>query len=407
SAVLTAMKVPMDTAMGTVRFSTGRETTEEDIDRALEVIGAALRRMKPAEEGRFSSPVPGEEVKLTRYTHGLGCACKLRPQDLEKVLRDLPSPRDKNVIIGKDTADDAAVYLLGDNLAVVQTVDFFTPIVDDPFHFGAIAAANSLSDIYAMGARPLFGLNIVGFPLQRLSLEVLRRILEGALAKATEAEISIIGGHTIEDTEPKYGLAVTGVVDPARVISNAGARPGDWIILTKPLGTGIIATAMKRDIAGEEMKKRAIEVMSALNRDAAEAMEGFSVHACTDVTGFGLLGHLREMTGSSGVDAEIWHNRVPVIEGVEEMILAGAVPGGTLNNRDFVAPFTRFDSTLSEADQLILCDAQTSGGLLIALPEGEAVRLVEVMNLRGVRGVVIGRFRAEGRGSIEIVPEKI
>ncbi len=406
SAVLEAMKVPVGVAMGTVRFSTGRMTTAGEIDRAIEVIVPAVRRLRPEGGAAVGEGTPEEEVKLTHFTHGLGCACKLRPQDLEKVLEGLPVAVDPNVLIGKDTCDDAAVYRLDDEKAIVQTVDFFTPIVDDPFSFGAIAAANSLSDIYAMGAKPLFGLNIVGFPPKRLPMSVLRRILDGAMAKADEAGISIIGGHTIEDTEPKYGLVVTGIAKPGEILSNSGARPGDSIILTKPLGTGIIATAMKRGIAPRAVEEAAVAVMSGLNLGAAEAMNGFNVDSCTDVTGFGLMGHLREMTRGSGVDAVIWNGRVPVIEGVKELVLAGSVPGGTVNNMDFVEKDTDWDAAVSRTDRVILCDAQTSGGLLIALPESEGVRLLDTLLTRGIGAAIIGRFENEGSGRIKVLQGK-
>ncbi|MBN1886042.1 MAG: selenide, water dikinase SelD [Candidatus Krumholzibacteriota bacterium] len=400
SVVLEAMKVPVEYAMGTIRFTTGRSTTAAEIDAAIETVTAAVARLRP--DGAPAC-VPGaatEEVKLTRFTHGLGCACKLRPQDLEKVLAGLPVPTDPNVLVGTATADDAAVYRIADDIAIVQTVDFFTPIVDDPRLFGAIAAANSLSDIYAMGARPLFGLNIVAFPDKRLSLDVLRAILEGALEKAAEAGVSVIGGHTIEDNEPKYGLAVTGVAHPDTVLRNSGAKPGDALVLTKPIGTGIIATAMKRGVAEPAVAGRAIEVMSALNRAAAEALDGFDAHACTDVTGFGLMGHLKEMTEGSGVDVEVWAAAVPVIPGVRELALADIIPGGTINNHEFVSPVMDWDEGLSRIDRMILCDAQTSGGLLVALPEDQAERYAASLRAAGLEAAVIGRVTGAGTGRI-------
>jgi cysteine desulfurase len=402
SAVLTAMAVPEEIAMGTVRFSTGRTTTTDEIDRAIEIVVSAVRRLKPGETPARPVETDGGADKLTQFTHGLGCACKLRPQDLERVLADLPSSKDENVLVGTDTLDDAAVYRIRKDLAIVQTVDFFTPIVDDPYHFGAIAAANSLSDIYAMGGTPLFALNIVGFPEKRLSLDILRRILDGALAKAKEAGINIIGGHSIEDTEPKYGLAVTGVVHPDKILRNSGARPGDRIILTKPIGTGIIATAMKRGVADEDVTERAIAVMSELNRDAAESAADCAVNACTDVTGFGLLGHLKEMTEGSGVDAEIRVDAVPVIPGTRELAAADIVPGGTINNHAFVSPVVDWDPSISRTDRLILCDAQTSGGLLIAVNEKDTPKLMEILDGRSVSAAVIGRFSDTGPGRIRV-----
>ncbi|HXI03234.1 MAG TPA: selenide, water dikinase SelD, partial [Candidatus Saccharimonadales bacterium] len=258
--------------MGTVRLSVGRTTTEEEIDEASRILVEAARRLSgPASPPRAPARAD-EEVRLTRFTKGLGCACKLRPQDLEEVLRGLPPVSDPRVLVGTATADDAAVFDLGEGIAIVETVDFFTPIVDDPWQFGAISAANSLSDIYAMGAEPLFALNIVAFPTSRLPLEVLERILQGASAIASEAGIAIIGGHSVEDTEPKFGMAVTGRVDPARILRNSGARPGDSIVLTKPLGTGIVATALKRDAAPPELAEKALALMRRLNAAAGRAM---------------------------------------------------------------------------------------------------------------------------------------
>ena len=327
STVLEAMRVPMRYAMGTVRFSVGRGTTEHEIDEAVRIVAEAVRRLRP-ETGAGPVEVGPEEVKLTRFTHGMGCACKLRPQDLEQVLRKLPKVTDPAVLVDAGTSDDAAVYRLRPDLALVTTVDFFTPIADDPFDFGAISAANSLSDVYAMGAKPLFALSVVGFPSRRLPLWVLERILEGASEVAREAGIFILGGHTVDDTEPKFGLAVTGVVHPDRVVSNATARAGDVLVLTKPIGTGILATAVKRGLADEDVARRLVAVMRQLNKAAAEAMEEVGAHACTDVTGFGLLGHLREMAAASRLDAEIEAGAVPVLAPAREMAAADVVPGG-------------------------------------------------------------------------------
>jgi len=402
STVLEAMGVPLEYAMGTVRFSVGKMTTAEEIDRAVEVIAAAVRRLQP--EGVLVAPVLAElgEIKLTHYTHGMGCACKLRPQVLEQVLARLPLPADPAVLVGVETSDDAAVYRLTDDLAIVQTVDFFTPIADDPYDFGAISAANSLSDIYAMGARPLFALNIVGFPSNRLPVEVLHRILQGALDKAAEAGVSVIGGHTVDDTEPKYGMAVTGVVHPDRVLTNTAARPGDQIVLTKPIGTGIIATAVKRGLADETTAREAIALMAALNRDAAEAMVEVGVSACTDVTGFGLLGHLREMTAGAGLDAVIYTDRVPVLEAARTFAGAGVVPGGTRDNLAFVEPHVDWGESISEVQKLILADAQTSGGLLIAVPEERLDTLLAALAERGVEAAHIGAFTKPGHGRISV-----
>ena len=255
SQVLVAMDVPIDYAMGTVRFSVGRGTTEEEIDQAVQILTKSLNSLLPQGVSVPSTTANGaREIKLTRYTHGLGCACKLRPQALEEVLANLPPIADPKALVDASTNDDAAVYQVGEDLAVVQTVDFFTPIVDDPYWFGAISAANSLSDIYAMGAQPIFALSIVGFPSNRLPLSVLEEILRGAQEKAQEAGIPILGGHTVDDSEPKYGMAVTGLVHPERILRNSTAQPGDVLILTKPIGLGILTTALKQGWSINQLK---------------------------------------------------------------------------------------------------------------------------------------------------------
>jgi cysteine desulfurase NifS/selenium donor protein len=404
SAVLEAMAVPLDYAMGAVRFSVGRGTTPAEIDEAARIVGEAVRRLAPAggvletgDEARDAAA-----VRLTQYTHGMGCACKLSPQDLERVLKTLPRSTDKNVLVDGRTADDAAVYRLSGELAVVQSVDFFTPIVDDPFDFGAVSAANSLSDLYAMGARPIFALNIAGFPTNRLPLEVLERILSGAAEVAREADISIIGGHTIEDAEPKFGLAVTGLVHPERILTNAGARAGDVLILTKPIGTGILATAAKKGLTDAETIRRLVSVMRYLNKDAAEAAVEVGVHAVTDVTGFGLLGHLREMAVASGLDAVIDARAVPILDGARD--LAEFAPGGTLNNLKHATTFVDWDADLPRTDRVLLCDAQTSGGLLIAVERDRAKLLLAALAEKGVSEArVIGHFESEGTGHIRVL----
>jgi cysteine desulfurase NifS/selenium donor protein len=403
SSVLQAMRVPMRYAMGTVRLSVGRGTTEEDVDEAVAIVAEAVRRLRPA-AATVAVETSAEEVRLTRFTHGMGCACKLRPQDLEQVLRKMPKVTDPAVLVGTETSDDAAVYRLRPDLAIVQTVDFFTPIADDPFDFGAVSAANSLSDVYAMGAKPLFALSVVGFPSRRLPLSILERILEGAADVAREAGISIVGGHTIDDTEPKFGLAVTGVVHPDRVLRNSTARAGDDLVLTKPLGVGILATAIKRGLADEAAARRLVATMRRLNKAAAEAMEETGVDACTDVTGFGLLGHLREMAAASGLDAELEAGAVPVLEAARDLAAADVVPGGTLDNLDHVSPFVDWSSGLSRVDRLLLADAQTSGGLLIAVPAERKGDLLAALGARGVsESRRIGRFTAAGGGRIRVL----
>jgi cysteine desulfurase NifS/selenium donor protein len=403
STVLAAMQVPEELALGTIRFTTGRTTTVEEIDRAVASVAAAVRRLRPGGGEAVAASEAAEGIRLTRFTHGLGCACKLRPQALEEVLRGLPLPVDAAVLVGAATADDAAVYRLDDETAIVQTLDFFTPVVDDPADFGAIAAANALSDVYAMGGEPLFALNIVGFPTHRLPLEVLRRILAGAAEVAEEAGVSIVGGHTVDDTEPKYGLAVTGLIDPRRILTNAGAQAGDALVLTKRIGTGILATGMKRGLADAATTARAVALMRALNRDAAQVMAEYPVSACTDVTGFGLLGHLKELAGASGVDVELRAATVPLLDEARELAAADVVPGGTRNNLEYVAPVVEWDDAVAPVDRLLLCDAQTSGGLLIALPAERAAGLVAELHRRGVGdAAVVGSVRGSGQGRIRV-----
>jgi cysteine desulfurase len=402
SPVLTAMNIPTRYAMGTIRFSTGKDTTETEVEKAVSVITDAVNRL-----GNKSISVPGAvtgEIRLTQFTHGMGCACKIRPQYLEQVLKDLAVPVDPNVLVSLATSDDAAVYRINETTAIIQTVDFFTPVVDDPYHFGAIAAANALSDIYAMGGTPLFALNIVGFPENRLPMEVLKNILKGAQDKAEEAGISILGGHTVEDTEPKFGMTVTGVVHPEKILTNSNLKVGDVLILTKPLGTGIIATAVKRELAEPGQAEKVIQVMSQLNKTAADIMKEFPVNACTDVTGFGLLGHLREMTVSSRMDVEIELEKIPLIDGVERLAANGIIPGGTRNNLEFVSDVAEWRSDVPEVIRLVMSDAQTSGGLLISIPEKKGYEMVKCLKDKGITDVaVIGKVSKKGVGKIYLI----
>lgn len=327
---------------------------------------------------------------------------------MQTVLEQLPPVTDPNVVVGVSTGDDCAVYRIDKGKALVQTVDFFTPVVDDPYDFGAIAAANSLSDIYAMGAVPTFALNVVGFHTRELSLDVLERILKGGADKTAEAGIQIIGGHTIDDREPKYGMAVTGMIDPARVITNSGARPGDIIFLTKPLGSGIISTAIKRGLADQAIIGRVTEVMATLNKAASEAMVRVGVNACTDITGYGLLGHLVEMTRGSGVGARLHSRAVPVLQAAKDLIDAdiSIVPGGSRNNLKYVEQFVDFDPGLTAAERLLLADAQTSGGLLISCPGEKADDLEAALKDAGtIVHARVGIIEAEDdTGRIDVVP---
>ncbi len=322
---------------------------------------------------------------------------------MAQVLSHLPQINDPNVLVGTNTADDAAVYRISNELAIVQTVDFFTPVVDDPYIFGQITAANSLSDIYAMGAKPLFALNIAGFPSKKVPLEVLSEILRGGADKAQEAGISVIGGHTICDSEPKYGMVVTAVLHPEKVITNSSAVAGDVLILTKPLGIGIITTAMKRGLVSTETVNKAVEIMCTLNKTAAEVMIEVGVNACTDVTGFGLLGHLFEMVKASGVGAEISVSKVPVLSEAWDLVRSGVAPGGTHKNLDYLKDNLSPQEGLSREELLVLADAQTSGGLLIAVPEANAEHLVSRLVSSEVSTVaVIGKVVPDPSNKITI-----
>jgi cysteine desulfurase NifS/selenium donor protein len=402
SSVLKAMDVPIDFAMGTLRLSVGRSTSEQDIDMAIDHITKAVYSLSGNQNETI---VSDEDYKLTQFTHGLGCACKLRPQDLETVLKNIPHVQNPDILVGTANADDAAVYALDGNKALVQTLDFFTPVVDDPFDFGAIAAANALSDVYAMGAKPLFALNIVGFPSKRLPLTVLEKILQGAQSKATEAGIAVLGGHSVEDTEPKYGMVVSGIIDQDKIYSNEKARLGDVLILTKSIGTGIMATAAKRGLLEEGAYKNMVSLMSELNKTAADVMKNYNVSTCTDVTGFGLLGHLAEITTASKTDCEVKVSDVPFLPEAVDLAIGGTIPGGTVNNRAYVACNVNYDDAIPEHEQVLLCDAQTSGGLLIAVHPEDAEALKSELLQNGVSTATqIGRLTRAGNGVIHVIP---
>jgi selenide, water dikinase len=308
---------------------------------------------------------------------------------------------DPDVLVGIATSDDAAVYRFGDQ-ALVATVDVFTPVVDDPFDFGRIAAANALSDVYAMGARPLFALSIIGFPVRTLPLEIMTTILRGGVAGCAEAGIAVVGGHSIDDAEPKYGLAVVGVADPARLTRNSTARPGDVLVLTKPIGTGVISQGIKSGAAPPEALAAAVASMAALNRAASDAMLEVGVSAATDVTGFGLLGHLHEMVHASGLGARLDSAAVPLLPGARELAAAGVMPGGSRRNADWFGRWVRFAARVDPALRVLLADAQTSGGLLIAVPGGRAPALREALSRRGVLDAVIGELGEGPAGEITV-----
>jgi selenide,water dikinase len=352
---------------------------------------------------RNSQMTQAEKVKLTAYSTKGGCGCKIGPADLRQVIANLPlAEPNPNLLVGLDTSDDAGVYKLNDDLAIVQTVDFFTPIVDDPYSFGQIAAANALSDIYAMGGKPLTVLNIVAFPIQKLDKQVLSDILRGASEKVKEAGATLVGGHSIDDNEPKFGLAVTGLIHPEKVRTNAGAKPGDKLILTKPIGVGILTTSIKKDQLSEAEVARVTQVMSTLNKTAAEIMEPYEVHACTDITGFGLMGHASEMAKGSGAGINIVKEQVPVLPRVRKLAEEGFVPGGTKNNFAYLQDSITFPETMDQIDQWILCDAVTSGGLLISVTPEQAEDLLEKLVQAGVEASLIGEVTSEHAGHIVV-----
>lgn len=318
-------------------------------------------------------------------------------------MKGLPSFEHPDLLLGYGIPDDAGVFRLSSDLALVQTVDFFTPVMDDPYLFGQVAAANALSDIYAMGARPITALNLVAFPSCGLGIDVLREILRGGSDKVAEAGAVILGGHSVEDDEPKYGLAVTGVIHPDELITNHGAQAGDLLVLTKPLGTGILVTALKGGFLRPEEEKALGEAMATLNAGAAKAMREAGVHACTDVTGFGLLGHLREMAFNSGVDVEIEVASLPLLPRVREFAARGLVPAGAYRNREYLAPYVEIVGEVSETDRDLLYDPQTSGGLLISVAEEHREELLNALRREGVsRPRVIGRVVAKGSGKIAV-----
>jgi selenide, water dikinase len=323
------------------------------------------------------------------------------------VLGKLARQQDPNVLVGFDHADDAGVYQIAPDQALVQTVDFFTPIVDDPYTFGQIAATNSLSDVYAMGGRPLTALALVCFP-EKADLEILERILAGGLSKMIEAGCTVIGGHSIRDEETKFGYSVTGMIHPKKVLANAGAKPGDALILTKALGTGVISTAIKRGKAEPAWVDAAVCSMTTLNKTAAEVITGhvgtdvrFTVHSMTDVTGFGLIGHAREMALASNVSLTISASSVPLLEGALECVRAGFIPAGLKNNRDFAECMVDYDDEIPEEVKALLFDPQTAGGLLISTPEG--ARLVSALNQAGVPAVEIGKVLPQQKPRIRIM----
>ncbi|WP_227394860.1 selenide, water dikinase SelD [Jeotgalibacillus aurantiacus] len=343
-------------------------------------------------------------VRLTSLSSKGGCGCKIGPADLAQVLKNLPQAEaNPNLLVGLDTSDDAGVYKINEETAIVQTVDFFTPIVDNPYDFGQIAAANAISDVYAMGGTPLTALNIVAFPISTLDKSILTDILRGAGDKLKEAGVTLVGGHSIDDKEPKFGLAVTGTVHPDKVRANAGAKPGDKLILTKPIGVGISTTSLKNGLLTEEETANVTKVMATLNKTAAETMSAYDVHAATDVTGFGLLGHASEMAAGSDAGLVIYKEDVPVLPRVRELAEAGSVPGGTRNNYAHLEGKVDYPEEMDQLDRYILCDAVTSGGLLISVSPDDADQLLADLRSKEVNAHLIGEVTADHPGKIRVV----
>ena len=342
-------------------------------------------------------------TRLTALSHGAGCACKLGPNDLTEVLRHLPVATDPRILVDAATRDDAAVFQLSPERALVATVDFFTPIVDSPYDFGRIAATNALSDVYAMGGMPLLGLNLVAWPRDTLPFDILGEVIRGGADVVRAAGAFVLGGHSVDDPEPKFGMAVIGEVHPDRIVTNARATPGDALVLTKPIGTGVLATALKRDLATEADVAPAVAAMTTLNAGAARAMLATGVHAATDVTGFGLLGHLHSMLKASGASAEIDAATVPLLPLARELVARGAVSGGTKRNGESLKNAVTFAEMVDPAIRVLLVDAQTSGGLLISVPADRADALLAALRREHTpAAALIGHVRAGPPGRIEV-----
>ena len=340
------------------------------------------------------------ERPLTSFSHGAGCGCKLGPSDLLEVLGSLSMPATpQDVLVSAETGDDAAVVRLADGQALIATLDFFTPIVDDPYDWGRIAATNALSDVYAMGGRPILGLNVVSWPVDDLPLELLGRVLQGGIDAAAKVGVPVLGGHSITDPEPKFGMVALGLSEADRLVRNSTAPADARLFLTKPLGTGIVSTGIKRGVAADELISRAVDLMTTPNDAAAAAMVEVGAEAATDVTGFGLLGHLQRMLQASGVGATVDASAVPVLDGVRELAEAGVVPGGTKRNHAFLRPHVQW-GRLTEPEQLVLADAQTSGGLLIAATDHEWMG--EVLRGASVPFAEIGRTVTGRPGTIAV-----
>ena len=346
---------------------------------------------------------PTGPVQLTQLVEKAGCASKIDQAFLKQVLKDLPAVDDPRVLVGVPAGDDAGVYDMGDGTALVQTVDVFTPSVDDPYTFGQVAAANSVSDIYAMGGTPLTAVSVLGFPVRKVPDEAMSQILSGGIDKMNEAGVAIIGGHSINDSEIKAGFAVTGTIETDKIVTNAAARPGDVLILTKPLGTGIVAFAAQIGRANSDSIEATANSMTTLNKKASQLMVKFGAHACTDVTGFSLMGHLAEMALSSGVDVEIIWDDIPLFPGVLEYVAAGILPGAIERNKESCGDRIVADESLPQEIVDMCYDAQTSGGLLIAIAESDASSLLEALHKDGISvAAIVGRVSTKGSGLVHI-----
>lgn len=346
-------------------------------------------------------PDAPEKVELTTFVESAGCASKISQNDLKIALAGLPALTDPRVLISSDTCDDAGVFKISDDLALVQSVDVFTPNVDDPYTFGQIAAANSVSDIYAMGGTPLTALSIIAFPIEKLAHSVMNDLLRGGMDKMAEAGVSVIGGHSLKDNEVKFGFAVTGTIDPKKMVTNNSAKPGDVLILTKPLGAGIISFARQLDRAFPFNIQEISLSMAALNKDAAEVMRAKGIRCGTDVTGFGLMGHLAEMVVQSGVTAEIKTGNIPLFGDVLEFARQDLISGAVERNREFAAKLVSFDADIGPDWQAVLFDPQTSGGILMAVPEKEAESVLALLKKKGVSASsIIGRIMEHSDGRI-------
>jgi selenide,water dikinase len=345
-----------------------------------------------------------EEIRLTQFSHGAGCGCKIAPKVLDEILQNTNAFRGDNLIVGNDTKDDAAVYDLGNGSGLISTTDFFMPIVDDPFYFGRIAAANAISDVYAMGGKPIMALAVLGWPLSKLSTSIAKRVIEGGVSACSEAGIPLAGGHSIDSPEPIFGLSVNGLVSLANLKQNNKAKEGDLLFLTKPIGVGIFSTALKRGKLKQEHFSILTDLLSALNSIGEQLGKIAAVHAMTDVTGFGLLGHLLEMAEGSGVTAEIQYQRIPKLNGVENYIQEKVIPGSTQRNWSSYGEKVAFGNSVNELEALsLLPDPQTNGGLLVSVDPSEATTVGKLLEKNGLFSQPIGQVLKRNEKIIHVI----